>query len=88
VKISHELLKLEENNAYNVFGSPDDVKLQSSMTLFSLVDMKNGIFQKVLDKFFEGNYDQKTIELLQNFAITPRTTTIQAHLPIEKRRET
>src|SRR3954469_11474492 len=37
VNISRELLKLKTDNTREVFGSPDDLKLQSSMTLFSIL---------------------------------------------------
>ncbi|MDR2705380.1 MAG: DUF1810 domain-containing protein [Planctomycetaceae bacterium] len=64
VEISEALLQLPTNNAHQIFGSPDDMKLQSSMTLFSLVESTNPVFQAVLDKFFNGKPDQKTIQLL------------------------
>ena len=64
VEISEALLKLESNDAGEVMGYPDDLKLRSSMTLFHEVAPEMDVFQKVLDKFFEGKPDQKTIELL------------------------
>ena len=64
VEISEALLKLESNDAGDVMGYPDDLKLRSSMTLFHEVAPEIDVFQKVLDKFFEGKPDQKTIELL------------------------
>ncbi|WP_367187132.1 DUF1810 family protein [Mucilaginibacter sp.] len=45
-------------------GHPDDLKLQSSMTLFAAVPASYPIFQTVLDRFFEGRPDQVTLELL------------------------
>lgn len=63
MEISEELLKLDSNNASEVFGYPDDMKLKSSMTLFSLVSEQE-IFEKVLDKFFGGKIDRKTVEIL------------------------
>jgi uncharacterized protein (DUF1810 family) len=45
-------------------GWPDDMKLRSSMTLFALAKPECEVFQKVLDKFFGGERDQRTIELL------------------------
>lgn len=63
-EISEELLKLDSNNASEVFGYPDDMKLKSSMTLFSLVSEQE-IFEKVLDKFFDGKIDGKTVEILK-----------------------
>ena len=64
VEISEALLLLESNDAGDVMGYPDDLKLRSSMTLFHEVAPEIDVFQKVLDKFFEGKPDQKTIELL------------------------
>ncbi|MDF2451042.1 MAG: calpastatin [Bacteroidota bacterium] len=64
VTITSELLKLDNTNATEIFGTPDDRKLLSSMTLFSLVTPENPIFQHVLDKFFDGKKDDRTIQLL------------------------
>ena len=64
IRISTELLQLEGTNASNIFGSPDDLKLQSSMTLFALVPGTNPVFQAVLDKFFKSSKDPKTLQLL------------------------
>jgi uncharacterized protein (DUF1810 family) len=47
-----------------VFGSPDDMKLQSCATLFSTVLPAGSIFERVLDKFFEGMKDEKTLKCL------------------------
>ena len=65
VAITSELLKLDSKNATSVFGNPDDMKLRSSMTLFSLVSPENQIFQQVLDKFFDGKKDDQTVKLLK-----------------------
>ncbi|MEO8853440.1 MAG: DUF1810 family protein, partial [Ginsengibacter sp.] len=46
-------------------GSPDDIKLHSSMTLFSSLPNTDPVFSKVLDKFFEGKKDQKTLRIIQ-----------------------
>lgn len=64
IEISNTLLKLPTDNASNVFGSPDDMKLHSSMTLFSEVPGADGVFQKVLDKFFHGKKDPLTLRQL------------------------
>jgi uncharacterized protein (DUF1810 family) len=64
VEISGALLSLEGNDAAKIFGTPDDMKLRSSMTLFSQVKDVAPVFQKVLDKFFGGLPDGKTIRLL------------------------
>ncbi|MCC2546673.1 DUF1810 domain-containing protein [Hymenobacter sp. BT175] len=63
LEISSALLELESSNATQVLGSPDDLKLKSSMTLFAAVS-QNPVFQRVLDKFYNGELDQKTLQLL------------------------
>ena len=64
IEISKALLELESDDAYVIFGSPDNMKLKSSMTLFALADPDQEVFQKVLDKFFHGERDRKTIQLV------------------------
>jgi uncharacterized protein (DUF1810 family) len=50
--------------ANQIFGSPDDLKFHSSMTLFSLADPTAGAFSAALAKFFGGGADLGTLELL------------------------
>jgi uncharacterized protein (DUF1810 family) len=65
-QITNELLLLNENNANRVFGSPDDLKLKSSMTLFSSIDTSEyKTFIKVLNKYFDGHFDEKTLNLIK-----------------------
>lgn len=62
--ICKALLKLETNDAFEVFGSPDNLKLRSSMTLFDAVPATFPVFGQVLDKFYKGGRDQRTLDLL------------------------
>ena len=64
VEISHALLLLAGKNATAVMGSPDDLKLCSSMTLFSRVPEADPLFGQVLEKYFQGKKDVRTIALL------------------------
>lgn len=64
IEISEAVLNLEGKTAMQIFGSPDNIKLKSSMTLFSYIKNSNLIFSKVLDKYFEGKSDELTLELL------------------------
>jgi uncharacterized protein (DUF1810 family) len=48
-----------------IFGSPDDLKLCSSMTLFARAADDNADFVALLDKFYDGRYDERTLERLQ-----------------------
>lgn len=65
IEISEALLGLGSNDAAAVMGGPDNLKLRSSMTLFALAEPECEVFQKVLDKFFGGEMDWKTVEILQ-----------------------
>jgi uncharacterized protein (DUF1810 family) len=65
VEISEALLGLETTDPHAVFGSPDDMKLKSSMTLFAALPGSNPVFQAVLDKFFSGKKDEKTLQLME-----------------------
>jgi len=69
VAICKALLELESNNATEIFGSPDDLKLRSSMTLFSAIPGSDPVFQQVLDKFFKGKADQQTMTILNRHTI-------------------
>ncbi len=65
----HECTELvlghRELTAHAIFGFPDDLKLCSSMTLFSCASPNpDSVFQKVIDSFYAGNRDQKTLDLL------------------------
>jgi len=65
IEISEELLKINGKSATEIFGSPDDLKLRSSMTLFSQTGNTYPIFQQVLDKFFSGQHDKMTLKILE-----------------------
>ena len=65
VRICDELIKLPENDPYEIFGHPDDIKLKSSMTLFSMISEEDSVFHKALDKFFDGKQDGRTIGILE-----------------------
>lgn len=67
LEISHELLNLNNLSAEEIFGSPDDKKLKSCMTLFNMIDNSPSVFNEVLNKYFEGNPDKRTIQLLSKF---------------------
>lgn len=64
LRLCETLLELKSSNATTVMGSPDDIKLKSSMTLFAAVPDANPVFQRVLDKFFQGTQDPNTLRLL------------------------
>jgi uncharacterized protein (DUF1810 family) len=50
--------------AHEIFGSPDDLKLRSCMTLFREVAPDQPLFGQVLERFYGGQPDRRTLELL------------------------
>ena len=59
------LLAVTGRSAHEIFGSPDDMKLKSCMTLFAQISREECAFQNVLDKYFDGQPDQRTLALIQ-----------------------
>lgn len=55
---------IESGSAEEVFGFPDDLKLRSSMTLFAHCSDDNTVFTAVLDRFYGGEEDPATLDLL------------------------
>ena len=66
IQITEALLKVENKTALGIFSCPDDMKLKSCMTLFSLLDETNPVFENVLNKYFQGEKDSRTVEILSN----------------------
>lgn len=64
IECSAILLDIKDKSANEIFGFPDNVKLQSCMTLFSTVSPEEPVFDKVLTKYFKNAKDQRTIEIL------------------------
>ncbi len=64
LEISRALLELCGNDATQIFGNPDDLKLKSSMTLFAATQDADPVFLQVIHKFFKGERDERTIRLL------------------------
>ena len=58
------LQAVNDRTAHEIFGSPDDMKLKSCMTLFAHITPEGSAFEKMLDKYFDGRRDSKTIELV------------------------
>lgn len=64
IEISQALLDTGASDASALMGYPDDLKLRSSMTLFALAKPECEVFRKVLDRFFQGEMDQRTVDIL------------------------
>jgi uncharacterized protein (DUF1810 family) len=60
------LLQVEHRSASDIFGYPDDLKLCSSMTLFEMAAGTGSAFGKVLEKYFGGKRDERTVGLVSS----------------------
>jgi uncharacterized protein (DUF1810 family) len=58
-------------NALEVFGSPDDLKLRSSMTLFEHVAGGGTVFSRVIEQFYGGERDARTLAILAEMEKRP-----------------
>jgi uncharacterized protein (DUF1810 family) len=58
------VLAVQGRTAHEIFGSPDDLKLRSCLTLFREIDGADGVFGRAIDKFFDGQPDPMTLQLL------------------------
>ena len=58
------VLAVQGRTAHEIFGSPDDLKLRSCLTLFREIDGPDGVFGRALARFFEGQPDPMTLQLL------------------------
>ena len=68
VSCCEALLQCSSSSASEIFGYPDDMKLCSSVTLFASVSESNSVFVRVLERYYEGQPDPKTLELLRTEA--------------------
>ncbi|SHG28915.1 DUF1810 domain-containing protein [Flavobacterium defluvii] len=66
IEITGELVKKEEQDVADIFGTPDVENLQSCMTLFASIQNTEPVFQEVLHKYFDGSSDFHTLQLLYN----------------------
>ena len=64
VEAAEAALAVAGRSAREVFGSPDDLKLRSSATLFAQVSPDGSVFHRLLDRFFDGSPDPRTLALL------------------------
>jgi uncharacterized protein (DUF1810 family) len=58
------VLAVQGRTAHEIFGSPDDLKLRSCLTLFREIDAADGVFDRALARYFGGEPDPATLRLL------------------------
>ena len=65
LECTETVFAIEGRSASEIFGYPDDIKLRSSMTLFAALAGAHSVFDRVLEKYFKGERDKKTLQLLE-----------------------
>src|SRR5512135_3361195 len=58
------VMSVQGKSASDIFGYPDDMKLQSSMTLFALVSEPGSVFERMLEKYYQGKRDARTLQIV------------------------
>ena len=65
IECTQLVLATRDKSAHAIFGSPDDMKFRSSMTLFAEADRGGKLYRQALDRFFSGKPDTATLEILK-----------------------
>jgi uncharacterized protein (DUF1810 family) len=66
VECAEAVLAVQGRSAAEILGYPDDLKLCSSATLFASVSPSGSVFERILEKYYQGERDDKTLQLLAN----------------------
>lgn len=64
IEATNAILNLNTDYIDDFLPHPDNLKLCSSMTLFSQADSEEKLFQQALDRFYDRQYDEQTLEML------------------------
>ena len=64
LECAEAVVAIEGRSAFEIFGSPDDLKLRSCATLFDSISPGGSVFERLLDKYFGGERDDRTLQLI------------------------
>jgi uncharacterized protein (DUF1810 family) len=64
LRICTVLADFENKDVNSIFGFPDNLKLQSCLTLFSMLEISPPIFGYLLEKYFNGQKDEYTFKII------------------------
>src|SRR3954447_25565213 len=64
LECAEAVVGVEGRSATEIFGSPDDLKLRSCATLFACVSPPGSVFDRLLEKYYRGQRDARTLQLL------------------------
>ncbi len=63
LQCANAVLGIRGRSAHEIFGSPDDLKLRSSATLFAIVSEQDSVFHRIIAQYFAGHPDEATLRL-------------------------
>jgi uncharacterized protein (DUF1810 family) len=66
IECAEATIGVKGRTALEIFGPPDDMKLKSCATLFARVTQPGSVFDRLLDKYFHGERDTRTLQLLKS----------------------
>ena len=66
IEITKLFLSTENKTAFEILGSPDDLKMNSSMTLFAGIQSEIDLFDSIVGKYFEGERCSLTLKMLED----------------------
>jgi uncharacterized protein (DUF1810 family) len=69
VACAEAILAVQGRTARQILGLPDDLKLRSSATLFARVSPAGSVFHQLIDRYFDGQPDATTLDLLAGEAV-------------------
>jgi uncharacterized protein (DUF1810 family) len=69
LECAEAVMGVEGRTITEIFGSPDDLKLKSCATLFAAVSPPGSVFERILEKYYHGKRDDKTLQLLEKLKI-------------------
>ena len=64
LECAEAVVLIEGKSAAEIFGSPDDLKLRSCATLFACVLPQGSVFDRLIDKYYRGERESKTLQLM------------------------
>jgi uncharacterized protein (DUF1810 family) len=64
VECAEAVLRVDGRSALEIFGATDEMKLRSCATLFARVSPAGSVFDRLLTKYFRGERDRRTLDLL------------------------
>lgn len=66
IECAEAAVGIANRSANEVFGSPDDMKVRSCATLFALVSPPESVFERLLTRYYRGERDARTLQILGN----------------------